>query len=112
MIEFNLPKMYDFVQQIDIENKIYHMRLTLNDSKDYWSISLYDELMEPIVEMIRLVPDFELFYNIVDYRLPKGVFGCVTDKEWVGADSLFNGDAQLVYFEREEFDALLEVDDG
>lgn len=108
MIEFSIPRMYDYMQQVELEKNIYYIRLTLNVTKDYWSFSLYDSKKNPIVEMMRLVPDFELLYGVTDRRLPKGTFGVVTNKEVIKAESLFNGDATLVYFEAGE----LEEDSG
>lgn len=106
MIIIDIPKLYDFVQQIVIDGVIYHIRLTLNEKFDYWNFSLYDADRDPIIEMIRLVPDFELLKDITDYRLPTGVFGCSSNGQEITSQSLFNGDATLVYFSRDEWEEL------
>lgn len=96
-IIIEVPDMNDSVSRIVLNGTAYQIRFRYNDTKDYWTFSLYNALGEPIVLNIKLVPNFplNLFYGVT--KLPDGVFGVMTKLDRIGRDDFKNGKAQFIF---------------
>ena len=96
-IEIEVPDMNDSVSRITLNETVYQIRFTYNDTKDYWKFGLYTATGDPIIVGMKIVPQFplNLFHNFAS--LPFGVFGVFTKLERIGRDDFKNGKAKFVF---------------
>ena len=93
----SVPDHNDSFSRVVLDGVQYRIRFTWNEAAGRWSFGLYTMLREPIAVGIRLVPRFPLNLQVVDSRLPKGVFGVYSDNEAVGRGDFLGGRAQFAY---------------
>lgn len=97
MLYIEVPDMNDSVSDISIDNQIYRIRFTYNAKYDFWSFGIRTANDDPIIEMVRIVPNFPLLHWITDSRLPDGIWGCISDLEDIGRYAFKNKTAEFVY---------------
>lgn len=97
MIYIEVPDENDSMVSIELDDKEYFLRFTYNEKYDYWSMGIYDEDEEPIVNAVKMVSGFPLFMMYKDQRLPSGSFGVIGEADKAGRQSFVNGEAELVY---------------
>lgn len=97
MIFIKVPDMNDSMSSITIDGDEYFIRFTYNERYNYWNFGLYDEDENPIVAMTKIVPNFPIFHYYTSERMPKGVFGCVSDSEKVGRQAFNELTAEFVF---------------
>ncbi|WP_337937744.1 phage baseplate plug family protein [Anaerotignum faecicola] len=97
-----VPDMNDSVSRIVLNDTVYFIRFTYNDTADYWKVSLYDAQNEPIVLGIKIVPRFPLntFYPVS--KLPDGIFAVITQLDHVGRNDFVEDKAQFIFCPLEE----------
>ena len=100
-LEITVPDFNDSFSRVVLSGKQYLIRFSYIDTFDYWTFGLYTTLQEPIVEGIKIVPQFplNLFFN--NRNMPNGVFGVFTELEKVGRDDFLNGKAIFAYIPAE-----------
>ena len=100
-IEIAVPDFNDSFSRVVLSGTQYLIRFSYIDTFDYWTFGLYTTLQEPIVEGIKIVPQFplNLFFN--NRNMPNGVFGVFTELEKVGRDDFLNGKAIFAYIPAE-----------
>lgn len=100
-IEITVPDFNDSFSRVVLSGTQYLIRFSYIDTFDYWTFGLYTTLQEPIVEGIKIVPQFplNLFFN--NRNMPNGVFGVFTELEKVGRDDFLNGKAIFAYIPAE-----------
>lgn len=100
-LEITPPDFNDSFSRVVLSGKQYLIRFSYIDTFGYWTFGLYTTLQEPIVEGVKIVPNFplNLFYSNSD--MPNGVFGVYTELEKVGRDDFFNGKAIFAYIPAE-----------
>lgn len=96
-IEIEVPDLNDSVSRIVLDGSVYNIRFTYNDTFDYWKLSLYDDLMEPIVLGIRIVANFVLNMFSITRDMPKGVFIAYSREESIGRRAFIDGKAIFMY---------------
>lgn len=104
MIYISVPDMNDSISTISIDGKEYGLRFTYNEMFDFWSFSIYDEDTNPIVAMIKIVPNFPLLHFYSETKLPDGIFGCITSKEAVRRNTFKDKEAEFVFIPRVELE--------
>ena len=97
MIYIEVPNMNDSVSTISIDNTVYRIRFTYNATYDYWNFGIRTSDDEPIVEMIKIVPNFPLLHWNSDSRLPDGIWGCISTEAQVGRNAFVDKSAEFVY---------------
>lgn len=100
--EIEVPDMNDSVSRIVLDGNVYNIRFTYNDTFDYWKLSLYDDLMEPIVLGIKIVPNFVLNLMTATRDMPKGTFVAYSRQEEVGRTAFLEGKAAFLYVPLEQ----------
>lgn len=100
-IEITVPDFNDSFSRVVLSGTQYLIRFSYIDTFDYWTFGLYTTLQEPIIEGIKIVPQFplNLFFN--NRNMPNGVFGVFTELEKVGRDDFLNGKAIFAYIPAE-----------
>ena len=100
-IEITVPDFNDSFSRVVLSGTQYLIRFSYIETFDYWTFGLYTTLQEPIVEGIKIVPQFplNLFFN--SRNMPNGVFGVFTELEKVGRDDFLNGKAIFAYIPAE-----------
>ena len=97
IIEISVPDHNDSYSRVVLEGVQYQIRFTWNEAAKRWSFGLYTMQKEPIAINIRLVPRFPLNLQIIDERMPQGIFGVYSDLDAVGRDNFLNGKATFAY---------------
>ena len=97
MIEIYVPDINDSVGKIGIEGKEMFIRFTINPKFDYWSFGLYKGNREPILPMVKIVPNAPLTHYYRENGVPKGVFWCFSGQDRIGREDFKNNKAQFVY---------------
>jgi len=64
----------DYVFTVDIDSKVYRIRLQWCDRTASWYGHIADDGDEPIVSGCRLSVNYPLFWRSRDTRMPKGIF--------------------------------------
>ena len=100
-IEITVPDFNDSFSRVVLSGTQYLIRFSYIDTFRYWTFGLYTTLQEPIVEGIKIVPQFpiNLFYS--NRNMPNGVFGVFTDLAKVGRGDFLNGRAVFAYIPAE-----------
>jgi hypothetical protein len=96
-LEITVPDMNDSFSKVVLDGKEDALRFSWNDTAGRWSFGVHTILREPIVQGLKLVPQFPLNLQYIDERLPSGVFGVYTRLDAVGRDDFINGRAIFAY---------------
>lgn len=96
-LEIYVPDMNDSFSRVILDGTEYLLRFTWNDTKQRWHFGIYTVLREPIVQGLKLVPQFPINMQYIDARLPAGVFGVYTNLEAVGRKDFIDGKATFAY---------------
>lgn len=91
------PDMNDSFSRVVLDGKPYLIRFTWSNLAQRWSFGLYTTQKEPIAVGLRIVPRFPLNLQLVDDKLPPGVFGVYSDSEYVGRKDFVDGKAKFAY---------------
>lgn len=105
MIDFIIPDANDSLSQVEIDDENYRLRMTWNGRDSAWFMSLFTDDLEPIVESIRVVPNYRLLDRYTSALLPSGEFIAVDltqSLEVVGRDDFTNEACSFVYFTDDE----------
>lgn len=102
MLYIKVPDMNDSMSTLTIDGQEYVLRFTYNEKYDYWSFGLYDTARDPILSMVRIVPNFPIFHFYTGTGIPDGVFGCLSDLDTVGRDAFKDKTAEFVYIPNAE----------
>lgn len=97
MLYIKVPDMNDSMSTLSIDGREYVLRFTYNEKYDYWSFGLYDMDREPIIAMVRIVPNFPIYHFYSNKDLPDGIFGCLSDQAKVGRNAFVDKTAEFVY---------------
>ncbi len=92
-----VPDMNDSVSRVVLSGTPYLIRFSYNATKDYWKFSLFDIQSTPIIQGVKIVPNFPLnvFYGVA--QLPFGVFGVISKLDRIGRQDFVNGSAQFIF---------------
>ncbi len=101
-LEIYVPDMNDSFSRVLLDGTEYLLRFTWNDTKGRWYFGVYTVLREPIVQGLKLVPQFPVNMQYIDKRLPPGIFGVYTNLEAVGRSDFTNGKAIFAYVSSKE----------
>ena len=97
MLEIAVPDLNDSFSRVVLDGKQFMIRFTWNDTAQRWSFGLYTMQKEPLAVGLRMVPRFPLNIQIVDDRIPFGVFGVYSDLKSVGRKDFIDGKAVFAY---------------
>lgn len=101
-LEIYVPDMNDSFSRVLLDGTEYLLRFTWNDTKARWYFGIYTVLREPIVQGLKIVPQFPLNMQYIDKRLPSGIFGVYTNLEAVGRSDFANGKAVFAFVSSKE----------
>ena len=102
MLYIEVPDMNDSMSTLTIDGREYALRFTYNEKYDYWSFGLYDAGLDPVVSMVRIVPNFPIFHFCTGTGIPDGIFGCLSDLDTVGRNAFRDKTAEFVYIPNAE----------
>lgn len=100
-IEIAVPDYNDSFSRVVLSGKQYLIRFSYNDTCDYWTFGLYTMQKEPIVQGIKIVPNFPLNLYCGSDDMPVGVFGVFTELDRVGRNDFLSGQAVFAYIPAE-----------
>lgn len=96
-LEIFVPDMNDSFSRVILDGAEYLLRFTWNDTTQRWYFGIYTVMREPIVQGLKLIPQFPVNMQYIDRRLPSGVFGVYTGLAAVGRSDFANGKAIFAY---------------
>jgi hypothetical protein len=96
-LDISVPDMNDSFSRVVLDETQYFIRFTWNDTAERWSFGLYTIQKEPIVQGLRMIPQFPLNLQIAREDVPKGAFGVLSDFASVGRHDFINGMASFTY---------------
>lgn len=102
MFFIKVPDMNDSISRVRLADKEYYIRFTYNAGFDYWSMSLYDLTMEPVVSMVKIVPMFDLIHYYQYSELPEGWIICYTQLDKVGRNAFKDRKAGILFISKSE----------
>ena len=94
--------MNDSFSRVVLDGVQYLMRFTWNYYAQRWSFGIFTMQKEPIVQGIRIVPNFPLNLNIANKLLPDGVFGAYSNLPYVGRNDFVNEKASFAFISYDE----------
>ena len=92
-----VPDMNDSVSRVVLDNVAYQIRFTYNMTGDYWKFGLADSQGKPIVQGVKIVPNFPLNLFLGSGDIPFGVFAALTKLDRIGRHDFQNNKARFVY---------------
>ena len=92
-----VPNLNDSMSRVVLDGKAYFIRFTYNDTFDYWTFGIYNNMNEPIVIGIKIVPQFPMNLFLTAYNLPFGVFGVISKLDRIGRYDFRDGKAQFIF---------------
>ena len=95
--EIAVPDMNDSVSRLKLRGIPYNIRFTWNDTGKYWKFGLYDDLLNPLVLGLKIVPMFTLNLFFGARKTPNLVFGVKTKNDRVGREDFKNGTAHFLF---------------
>lgn len=97
-----VPDLNDSFSDIVLDGAEYLIRFTYNDTYDFWTVGLYYPDRTPIVQGLKVVPDFPI--NVFSDRtyMPRVVLACTSIREQVGRNSFVNGEASFAIVEADD----------
>ena len=96
-IIIEVPDANDSISRVVLAGTAYQIRFTYNGRGDYWKFSLLDTQSNPIVQGVKIVPNFPLNIFCGVAKLPFGVFGVMSKLDHVGRQDFADGNAQFVF---------------
>lgn len=96
-IIIEVPDMNDSISRVVLAGVPYQIRFSYNATKDYWKFSLFDAQSVPIVQGVKIVPNFPLNVFLGVARLPFGVFGVMSKLDRIGRRDFADGNAQFIF---------------
>ncbi len=96
-IIIEVPDMNDSISRVVLNGTAYLIRFTYNGWGDYWKFSLLDAQSNPIVQGVKIVPNFPLNIFCGVAKLPFGVFGVMSKLGRVGRRDFTEGNSQFVF---------------
>lgn len=98
-----------FTQEVTLDEVPYRFQFVWNFRGQYYTLSIFDRELNPIVQGIKVVVGYELIsiYNGAD--VPPGelyVVDTTDEVERITQDDLINGVVQIVYIPEDEVAAL------
>jgi hypothetical protein len=92
-----------FQEEITLENVVFSFTFSWNSYGSFWTLSIFDRDLNPIVLGVRLVLNYELLKMHPRVTMPKGELYVVDIKEGLTdisyEDLTSNGRCQVVYVE-------------
>ena len=92
-----VPDMNDSTSRITLLGKPYQLRFAWNDTGGYWMFSVLNDIGQPILIGIKVVPNFPLNLFCETAALPLGFFAAMTERESVGRKDFVDGKARFVF---------------
>ena len=102
MLQINVPDMNDSFLRVILEGETYLFRFTYNDRYDYWTFGVYITEEIPIMTGMKMLPCLPLNQYFRADRMPRGIFGVITEQEKVGRYSFVNDEAKFVFIPENE----------
>lgn len=109
MIAIDVPDMNDSSGRIALSGKNYWIRFTYNSIEEYWSFSLFDVDKNPMLGMIKIVPNVMLNAYYTDVNLPDGWFVQIGTEEPPKRTDFKNGLAKFYFVPKKEVEEYAEL---
>lgn len=92
-----VPDMNDSFSRIVLQGTSYFIRFTYNHSMDCWNFGLYDMQKEPIIQGIKMIPNYPLTRSYTTANIPNGQFRVFSNLRRVGRNDFKIGAATFAF---------------
>ena len=96
-IEIAIPDLNDSYSRVVLDKVQYLLRMSWNETGQYWYFGLHKPDKTPILQGIKVVPRFPLNLGYVDDDIPFGLLCVYSDKERIGRYDFIDGTAIFAY---------------
>ena len=93
----DVPDLNDSYSRIVLQGTAYFIRFTYIHSLDCWTFGLYDMQRAPIIQGIKMIPNYPLTNIYTTAKLPDGQFYVLTNLSRVGRNGFRNGSAKFAF---------------
>ena len=87
----------DYLCRTMLDGELCVLHLSYNSTGDFWTIGFCNDEGAPIVDGIRLVPNFPLNVWYTSYSVPQGALVALSTEERITRYSFDDGSASLCY---------------
>jgi hypothetical protein len=87
----------DYLCRTMLDGELCVLHLSYNSTGDFWTIGFCNDEGAPIVDGIRLVPNFPLNVWYTSYSVPQGALVVLSTEERITRYSFDDGSASLCY---------------
>ena len=87
----------DFIMRVPMDGKPRTIHMSYNSGGDFWTIGYCDDDSNPIVDGIKIIPNYPLNIWYTSYEIPQGLLYVRTSLERVGRYAFRDGLAALCY---------------
>ena len=95
--EIDVPDMNDSMSRIVLNNTPYQIRFTFNLTGNFWKFGLYDTMGDPIVQGVKIVPNYPLNLFLGASDLPDGIFAALSKLDRIGRNDFRDGKAKFIF---------------
>lgn len=101
MITISIPDLNDSLVEVELDDEVFFLRFTWNESGQYWTMSIENAYNDELVSCLPLLPNRPLLRFVRFDDLPLGEFVVVHNDNLnsVGRDDFKLGVATLIYME-------------
>jgi hypothetical protein len=87
----------DYLCRTMLDGKLCVLHMSYNSTGDFWTVGFCDDEGTPIVDGIRIVPNFPLNIWYMSYDVPQGALFAMCSEGTITRYSFDNGTASLCY---------------
>ena len=96
-----VPNFDESFSRVVLDGRAYLLQFKYNHVAERWRFGVYTLKQEPIAIGMAVVPQFPLNFQVVDDRMPNGLFVVFSNFEHIRRNDFVDGNATFVYVPRE-----------
>ena len=98
VLEVTVPAGHnDFIMRVMLDGALYIIHMSYNSTGDFWTLGFLTSDETPIVDGIKIVPNFPLNFWYMPYDVPQGLIWVKSSAERIGKNAFSDGSAKLCY---------------
>jgi hypothetical protein len=94
-VQILVPREHDSFSALTINGGQYLLRFSYNDTFDYWTFGIYELNRKPIIEGLKIVPNFPLNLFLRMRRFGDTCFIATSKQQHIGRRDFWDGNAQF-----------------
>ena len=91
-----VPREHDSFGEITLNGELLLIRFSYNDTFDYWTFGIYERNRTPILQGIKIIPNFPLNLFLPMRRLGDACFIVSSKQQRIGRRDFWDSNAQFM----------------